>query len=132
MAESPIILFDGVCNYCNSVINYAIRHDPAARLKFAPLQGSTASRLREQYQIPGTIDSVILVDNGRVYTHSDAAVRIPAYLSGSARILRILKWVPRLIREPIYKLIARNRYKWFGKRETCMVPSADVRARFLD
>ncbi|RYY54297.1 MAG: DUF393 domain-containing protein [Chitinophagaceae bacterium] len=131
MHTHPIVLFDGVCNYCNSMVNYAIRHDPKGKLRFAPLQSSTASRVRSQLGIPDKIDSVILVVGKKYYTYSDAAVRIARYLSFPAGIARVLWLVPKFIRQPIYKWVARNRYNWFGKKESCMVPSAEVRERFL-
>jgi predicted DCC family thiol-disulfide oxidoreductase YuxK len=130
--ENPIVLFDGVCNYCNSMVNFAIRNDKKAILKFTPLQSATGIRLREEYQIPKDIDSVILIDQGKVYTYSDAAIRIAKYLRWPAKTVYGFTIVPKFIRQPIYKWIARNRYKWFGKTELCMIPTPEVKARFLD
>ncbi|RYY54084.1 MAG: thiol-disulfide oxidoreductase DCC family protein [Chitinophagaceae bacterium] len=132
MNSHPIILFDGVCNYCNSMVNYAIRHDPHAKLRFAPLQSLVGESLRKEYGIPPSIDSVILVDDGRIYAYSDAALRIAKYLNWPAKMLNSLLLVPKFIRQPFYKWVARNRYKWFGKKETCMIPSAEVRSRFIE
>ena len=130
--ENPIVLFDGVCNYCNSMVNFAIRNDKKAILKFTPLQSATGIRLREEYQIAKNIDSVILIDQGKVYTYSDAAIRIAKYLRWPAKVVYGFSIVPKFIRQPFYKWIARNRYKWFGKTELCMIPTPDVKARFLD
>ena len=113
------------------MVKFAIRNDKKARLRFSPLQSSLADELRSQYNIPAETESVILIDNGKVYTYSDAALRICKYLDWPARVLYAFIIVPRFIRQPIYRWIARNRYKWFGKRETCMIPTADVKQRFL-
>lgn len=130
--ESQVILFDGVCNYCNAVVNFAIRNDPQAILKFAPLQSQTGTRLKQQYKIPASTDSLIFIENGKAYTHSDAVIRIANYLRWPAKAFYGLIIVPKFIRHPFYKWIAKNRYKWFGKKEACMVPTHDVRARFLE
>jgi predicted DCC family thiol-disulfide oxidoreductase YuxK len=114
------------------MVNFSIRNDKKAILKFAPLQSATAIQLKQQFNIPADIDSVIFLDKGKVYTYSDAAIRIAKYLSWPAKALYALIIVPAFIRQPIYKWIAKNRYKWFGKKETCMIPTAEVRERFLD
>ena len=130
--ESPIVLFDGVCNYCNAMVNFAIRNDKKAVLKFAPLQSTIGKRLIEQYKIASNIDSVIVIENEKVYTHSAATLRIAKHLQGSARAFYAFKIIPPFIREPIYKWIAKNRYKWFGKKEECMAPTPSVKSRFLE
>lgn len=132
MQENPIVLFDGVCNYCNAMVNFAIRNDKKAILKFSPLQSEAGKRLREEYKIVSEIDSVILIEQGSVYTYSDAAIRIAKYLRWPAKALYGLTIIPKFIRQPFYKWIAKNRYKWFGKKEECMIPTPDVKARFLD
>lgn len=129
--DHPVVLFDGICNYCNSWVNFAIRNDKNARLRFATLQSATGLKLKEKYGVAPTVDSVILIDNDRAYTYSDAALRIAKYLRWPAKALYALIIVPAFIRQPIYKWIARNRYKWFGKKDACMVPSAEIRGRFL-
>ena len=131
MEENPIVLFDGVCNYCNAMVNFAIRHDKKALLKFSPLQSEAGKRLKEEYKIAPGVDSVILIDNGKAYTHSDAAIRIAKYLQWPAKAFFGFIIVPKFIRQPFYKWIARNRYKWFGKKNECMVPTKEVRERFL-
>ena len=130
--EYPLVLFDGVCNYCNAMVQFAIRNDKKAKLRFAPLQSSLADELRSQYNIPRETESVILIDNGEVYTYSDAALRICKYLDWPTKALYGLVIVPCFIRQPIYKWIARNRYKWFGKRDTCYIPTPDIKRRFLE
>lgn len=132
MQQNPIVLFDGVCNYCNAMVNFAIRHDKKGLIKFAPLQSEAGKILKEKYQLDPGIDSVIFIDNGKVYTYSDAAIRITKYLQWPSKALYAFMIVPAFIRQPFYKWVARNRYKWFGEKETCMVPGPDVRARFLE
>lgn len=131
MPEHPLVLFDGVCNYCNSVVNYAIRNDRHAKLRFAPLQSELGEKMRKDFNVDPLIDSVIFIEKGVVYTYSDAALRIAGYLDWPARSLKLLLFVPRFIRQPFYRWVARNRYKWFGKKEACMIPTAEQRSRFL-
>jgi predicted DCC family thiol-disulfide oxidoreductase YuxK len=128
----PIVLFDGICNYCNAMVNFAIRFDRKKRLKFAALQSAAGGRLKQEFNVPAAIDSVILIDRDRAFTYSDAAIRITKFLSFPANILYALIIIPRFIRQPVYRWIARNRYKWFGKKETCMIPRSNVKDRFLD
>ncbi|MGK2862592.1 MAG: thiol-disulfide oxidoreductase DCC family protein [Chitinophagaceae bacterium] len=130
--EEKIVLFDGVCNYCNAMVNFAIRFDKKALLKFAALQSEAGVLFKKKYNIPAEIDSVIFIDQGKAYYHSDAALRIAFYLHWPAKALYGLIIVPGFIRQPVYKWIARNRYKWFGKKETCMIPTKEVRNRFLE
>jgi predicted DCC family thiol-disulfide oxidoreductase YuxK len=132
MQENPIVLFDGVCNYCNAMVNFVICNDKKAIFKFAPLQSDAGKQLKEKYKITREIDSVIFIENEKVYTYSDAAIRIAKHLGWPAKIFYGLLIVPKFIRQPVYKWIARNRYKWFGKKEACMVPTKDTRARFLE
>ncbi len=128
----PVVLFDGVCNFCNYWVNFAIRHDPKSVLKFAPLQGETARQLAARHTIDATaITSVILLDNGKVYTQSSASLRICKYLAGGWKLFYGLMIIPKFIRDALYNFVARNRYKWFGKKEQCMVPTPAVRERFL-
>jgi predicted DCC family thiol-disulfide oxidoreductase YuxK len=128
----PVILFDGVCNYCNFMVNFAIRHDKKGRLQFAPLQSDTGKAILQQYQLPPDTDSVVFIDQGKVMLHSDAALGIARYLDWPAKILYGFIIIPRFIRNPFYKWIAKNRYRFFGKKETCMIPTPDVKSRFLD
>lgn len=130
-SEHPILLFDGVCNYCNTMVNFAIRNDRKGKIKFAPLQSETGQRLRNEYDVPESADTIILVDKNHAYTYGRAAIRVSKYLDWPAKALYGFIIIPRFITQPVYKWIARNRYKWFGKRETCMVPTAEVKERFL-
>ncbi|MDZ4796022.1 MAG: thiol-disulfide oxidoreductase DCC family protein [Bacteroidota bacterium] len=133
MEENQVILFDGVCNFCNYWANFAIKRDKNKRLRFTPLQGETAKRLLLLYDLhPTALNSVILLDAGKVYTQSSAALRITKYLDGGWKLFYGFIIIPKFIRDFFYNIIARNRYKWFGKKETCMVPTEDIQERFLN
>lgn len=114
------------------MVNFAIRNDRQARLKFAPLQSAAGEELRRQYGIDPSADTVILLEKGKVYTYARAAIRISRHLDWPARLLYGFIIIPRFISQPLYKWFARNRYKWFGKKDTCMVPNPEVRSRFLE
>ena len=132
---SAIVLFDGVCNFCNSTVNFIIEHDNAGYFKFAPLQSDVGKRLAGEHGLEtktdSTPDSVILVENGRAYTHSAAVAEIAKHLEKPWSWLRWLKMIPAPIRDAGYKLFAKYRYRLFGKREECMLPTPEMRARFL-
>lgn len=130
---SPVILFDGVCNLCNGFVQFVIARDPHGRFRFGPLQSAAAQRLiggaRDGQPV---LDSVVLVENGQLWTRSSAALRIARRLSFPWPLAYVLIAVPRPLRDWVYDIVARNRYQWFGKRDACMVPTADLRARFID
>ena len=130
--SDKIVLFDGVCNFCNSSVQFIIRHDKSKALKFASLQSNTGQELIAKYNIPKDVDSVIFIENGNAFTKSEAALRIADNFGGVWKMMRILKVIPAFIRNLFYDIIARNRYKWFGKKETCMIPSPEIRNRFMD
>lgn len=131
--QPPTILFDGVCNLCNGSVQFILRRDPQARLRFASLQSEAGRRLvTEQGLDPEVLNSVILIEDGKVYRESAAALRIARHMDGAWKLLRVLVLIPRPIRDAVYRLIARNRYRWFGKSETCWLPTPELRARFLD
>ncbi len=128
-----IVLFDGVCNFCNFWIQFALKRDRNRNLMFTSLQGETAKKLLPQYGIdPEVLTSVIFIDQGVVYKESSAALHVCRYLDGGWKILYALIIIPAFIRDGIYKWIGRNRYKWFGKQESCMLPTPEQRSRFLD
>jgi len=130
--QNPIVLFDGVCNYCNAMVNFAIRNDKKARLRFAPLQSETGIRLKNQFNISADVDSLVLIEKNEAYIYANAALHICKYLDWPAKILYAFSIIPSFICNPIYKWIAKNRYKWFGKKQTCMIPSPGVKKRFID
>lgn len=126
------MLFDGVCNFCNASINFVIEHDSSGYFRFAPLQSEIGEELTAKYGIDRIeTDSVVLVENGKVYTHSDAALGIARHLNGVWSWAYALRVVPRPLRDLVYRLVARNRYRLFGRREACMIPTPEIRARFL-
>ena len=129
---SAIILFDGVCNFCNSSVNFIIERDKAGYFKFAPLQSEIGEKLLAENGIDKIeTDSVVLIEDGAVYTHSTAALRVARKLDGAWKWLFYLNFVPRVLRDAAYKLFAKYRYKLFGKKDECMLPSPEIRARFL-
>jgi predicted DCC family thiol-disulfide oxidoreductase YuxK len=130
--KHPVILFDGICTFCNYWVNFAIKHDPQKKLRFAAFQSTAGLQLLNDYQISiESINSVIFIDKGKVYTQSSAAFRVCNYLSGFWKVFYGLLILPKFIRDFFYNIIARNRYKWFGKKESCIVPTPDINDRFL-
>lgn len=127
-----IILFDGVCNLCNASIQFIIKRDQKGLFKFASLQSEVGKTLLAQHHIDGTkMDSVVYIENGKAYTESTAAIRVAGYLGFPWNLLQVFLIVPSVIRNVVYQWIARNRYKWFGKQDSCMLPDASLEARFL-
>ena len=128
---SSIVLFDGVCNFCNGAVNFIINHDRANRFMFAPLQSAAGKELKQKYEIGDEIDSIILIENEQAFTHSTAGLRIAKELGGIWSLGYAFIIVPVFIRDYCYKLFAKNRYRLFGRQDACMLPTPDVRARFL-
>lgn len=127
-----IILFDGVCNFCNGSVNFIIERDQKSYFKFAPLQSETGQEMLDKYGIDKTeTDSVILIEDEKAYTHSTAALKIARRLDGAWSLLYAFIAVPRPLRDFFYRVFARYRYKLFGRRDACMMPTPDIRARFL-
>lgn len=132
MEEKQVILFDGVCNFCNYWVNFAIKRDKKKKLHFTPLQGETAKLLLPQYNLHTTsLSSVIFIDAGKAYTQSSAALRIAKHLDGGWKLFYGFIIIPKFIRDFFYNIIARNRYKWYGKKDSCMVPTPELKERFL-
>lgn len=130
---NPIILFDGVCNLCNRSVQFVIRHDTHALFRFASLQGKTGQQLLQQYGLSDALmNSFVLIQNNKAFTKSTAALLVSKQLSGPIKLLYAFLLVPPFIRDAVYKLIAKNRYKWFGRKDTCMVPSKLLVNRFLN
>ena len=127
-----IILFDGVCNFCNGAVNFVINRDRDSYFKFAALQSSVGEELRDKYGIDKVeTDSVVLIENNEAYIHSSAALRIVRKLPGLWPTLYGFIIVPKSIRDWAYKLFAKHRYRLFGRQEQCMIPTPKIRARFL-
>lgn len=130
--NKPVILFDGVCNLCNRVVIFLVAADKKKMFRYAALQSETAQTLLEDFQLDNDfIESVILVDNERIFKKSDAVFQIIKILGGYWRYFSFLRFVPKFLRDFIYELIAENRYRWFGKRDKCMIPDEKVKHLFL-
>lgn len=126
-----ILFFDGYCNLCNGLVDFLIQRDQKKLIHFAPLSGSTAEDLLST-ELRKKVDSVILYYQGRLYLRSTAAIWTLSLLGGAWKLILVLFIFPAFMRDPIYKLIARNRYRWFGKKEHCRIPNEDEKERFLD
>jgi predicted DCC family thiol-disulfide oxidoreductase YuxK len=128
----PILLYDGVCYFCNGLVRFALRQDKGRRLRFASLQSAAGQALlREHGFTDGEIDSAVLIENGRIYTRSTCALRALRYLRFPWPLLYGLILVPPFMRDAIYDYVARNRYHWFGRMETCPLPPPEQREQFL-
>lgn len=131
-----IVLFDGVCNLCTGAVQFIIQRDPQGYFRFASLQSEYAQALLREHNmsipLDGRDDTVALIEDGRIYTHSDAGLRIARRLSGPVRLAAPLILIPRFIRDAVYRLIARYRYRVFGRQDVCWMPTPELRARFLD
>jgi predicted DCC family thiol-disulfide oxidoreductase YuxK len=131
--ESGIVLFDGGCNLCTWSVQFVLRRDRRAYFRFAALQSPVGQRLLRQYGVRVPADeSVVLIEGGRVYTHSGAALRITRRLGGLWPLLGVLAVVPRALRDRLYLWIAAHRYRWFGRRDACWIASPQARERFLE
>ena len=131
MAQS-IILFDGVCNLCNQSVQFVLKHDSHSRFLFAPLQSPFGQSVLVAFGKPeGQFNSVVVLKNKRLFEKSDAALEIARDLSGLWPLLYGFRWVPRFLRDGLYDWVAQNRYRWFGQREECMIPTANTRQRFI-
>ena len=130
--ETAIILFDGVCNFCNDSVNFIIERDAKNYFKFAPLQSEIAEKLMLEHGIDKeTTDSIVLVESDQAFTHSTAALKIAKNLGGIWSGFYALIIVPKFIRDAFYKLFAKYRYRFFGKKDQCMIPTPEIRERFL-
>lgn len=127
-----VLLFDGVCNLCNSSVQFILARDPKAKFRFASLQSDEGQELLQAFEDrPSDLSSVVLIEDGQLYARSDAALRVARQLSGGWPLLYAFIVLPRALRDAVYNWIARNRYRWFGKRDSCMIPSPELRSRFL-
>lgn len=127
-----LILFDGVCNLCNGWVRFVVKRDPHGRFRFAALQSEAARDVLPDGAVPEGTDSIILFKGGRVYTRSAAILRIVSGLRAPWPLLTVLRVIPTFIRDFIYDWVATNRYRWFGRRDECMIPTPELRERFLD
>ena len=131
--DDPVVLFDGVCNLCNSAVLFIIKHDKNNIFRLASLQSETGQKLLTKFNLPvNELNSFILVENNKVYNRSTGALRVAKKLNGILPLLYSFIIIPKIFRDSIYDWIARNRYKWFGKKEECMIPTPELKARFLN
>ena len=126
-----VVLFDGVCNFCNGSVNFIMKRDPKARFRFAALQSEAGEKLRERFGLGNGLEAMVLIRGDEVFTRSSAALRIAAAMRWPCPAFSAFLIVPGPIRDWFYKAFARRRYKWFGKRDTCRIPTAEEQARFL-
>jgi predicted DCC family thiol-disulfide oxidoreductase YuxK len=129
----PIVLFDGVCNLCNASVTFILDRDRRGLFAFAALQSEVGHDLLATHGLPpDAVATIVLIERGRAYTRSRAALRIARHLDGAWPLLFALSVVPTALTDRLYDLVAHNRYRWFGRRDACRVPTPELRARFLD
>ena len=133
MKAQPVIFFDGVCNLCNASVQFVIEHDQENYLKFSALQGDYAKAVLPKFNVtPSSLNSTLLLEDGKLYTKSSSALRVARKLNGFWPLLYGFIIVPKFIRDWVYDLVAKNRYKWWGKQETCWVPTPALKNKFYD
>lgn len=133
MKSSKIVLFDGICNLCNSSVQLIIENDSKNLFQFASLQSAFGQKFLQENNLPDeTFKSLVLIDGENFFTKSEAALRIGKELDGLYKVLRIFLWTPKFIRDFVYDYIAKNRYKWYGKRDSCWIPTDELKQKFLD
>ncbi|MBI2487857.1 MAG: thiol-disulfide oxidoreductase DCC family protein [Deltaproteobacteria bacterium] len=131
--NNSIILFDGVCNLCSGIVLFTIRRDPQGIFKYAPLQSETGKSLLKQFGLPiDDFDSFVLVEGNKYYQKSTAVLRVAKRIRGLWPLIYLFIIVPRPIRDFIYDIVAKNRYRWFGKKEECLIPTPDIKSRFFE
>ncbi|UOQ52644.1 thiol-disulfide oxidoreductase DCC family protein [Hymenobacter cellulosivorans] len=134
MTAPATILFDGVCNLCNGFVQFVIQRDAPGHFRFASLQSAAGQALLAEHGLrlgPAGPETVMLVERGRIFTHSTAVLRIARQLGGPWALLYAFIVVPKPLRDAAYRFVARHRYQWFGQREACMLPTPELRQRFL-
>ncbi len=130
--KQPLILFDGICNLCTASVQFIIKRDPRAKFSFASLQSQVGQTIMKKYeQDISALSTILLIRDQKVYSRSSAVLHIARELTGAWPLLYGFIIVPKFIRDAVYELIAQNRYKWFGRRKDCMVPTAEHKARFV-
>lgn len=131
-SEITVLFFDGYCVLCNRWANWVMDYDPEGRIYLAPLQSDAARKCLIDFgKNPDVVDSVLFLDNGKLYDESDAVLKMAGYLKGRFRLLWLGYLLPKTLRDRLYRLFAKNRYRWFGKRTHCRIPKPDEIRRFL-
>jgi predicted DCC family thiol-disulfide oxidoreductase YuxK len=129
----PVILFDGICNLCNDFVQFVVRHDKKNKFRFGSLQSDAAKKLLEPFHFPlEELKTIVLVEDGKIYLRSRAVLRIASQLDGAWKLTVILYIFPSFISDAFYNLISKFRYKFFGKRDSCMVPTPELKSRFIE
>jgi predicted DCC family thiol-disulfide oxidoreductase YuxK len=127
-----LILFDGVCNLCSALVQFVIRHDPVGKFRFAAIQSEIGREIFQSHGLdPADLQTFVFISDGRMFRRSDAAIEVVSRFGGVWRLFRVFQFVPRVVRDLIYSTIARNRYRWFGRKEVCMIPTPEIKERFL-
>ena len=131
--NTHILLFDGVCNFCDASVQFIMRRDHRQIFRYAAIQSDIGQALLTHFGLPtDQISTVVLIENGQIWTQSDAGLRVARHLNGAWPIAYVFKYIPRFIRDAAYRLLARNRYRWFGQKDACRIPTPQERAMFLD
>lgn len=130
--NQPILLFDGVCNLCNSSVQFIIRNDPERKFLFASLQSDKGQEILKELGLNTEVfNSLVLIENGKHYTQSTGALKVARHLNGLWKYLYIFIIIPSPIRDLLYNFVAHNRYRFFGKKDQCMLPNPDLKSRFI-
>jgi len=130
--KHPILLFDGVCNLCNGFVQYTIERDPEGQFRFAALQSDVGKEVLQHINLSTEdLDTAILIEDGKIYTQSTVGLRMIKKMNVWYSFIYFLIIFPKSFRDFFYRILARNRYKWFGEKETCMIPTPELQARFL-
>lgn len=134
MTQIPdsLVVFDGVCNLCSALVQFVIRHDPAAKFRFAAIQSEIGREISQSYGLdPADLQTFVFISDGKMHVRSDAAIEVVSRFGGAWRFFTVFRLVPRVARDWIYSVIARNRYRWFGRKDVCMIPTPEIKERFL-
>jgi predicted DCC family thiol-disulfide oxidoreductase YuxK len=132
VADKTVVLFDGVCNFCNASVNFLIDRDPADRFRFAAQQSEVGRKLMAEHGVTGLLlNTIVVIDNGQILTRSGGAIRLTRYMPMPWKLLGATWIIPWFIRDAAYKLFAKYRYKLFGQLEACRMPTPEIRAKFL-
>lgn len=132
LKDKGIVLFDGVCNFCNNSVNFIIRKDNTDYFRFLALQSEKGKKIIERHNLdPENLQTIIFLEDGKIYTRSTAALRIARKLKGGWKLFYGFVIVPTFLRDVVYNIIAKNRYRWWGKQDSCMVPTPEVKKKFL-
>lgn len=129
---TALVIFDGVCNFCVGSVNFILRYEAKPDLQFAAVQSNTGSRMLHELGFdPANAETFVLIEDGKAYLRSTAALRVARHLRWPWRALVVLRIIPRPLRDWAYRLVATHRYRWFGRKDSCMIPTPEVRRRFV-